>query len=439
MRKLLEGMRKAREASLLLATLSTEVKDAALREAAKAVREHRAELLEANLKDVEAAERRRLSRPLVERLKLSESKLEAISRMIESVAELEDPVGKTLYACELDEGLELYRVSCPIGVVGAIFESRPDVLPQISSLCLKSGNAVVLKGGREATRSNRAFFQLLKEVTEGKGVPEGWMQLVEDREEVRKLLKLEEYVDLLVPRGSKEFIKFIQRNTRIPVLGHAEGVCHVYVDEHADFDKALEICYDSKVQYPAVCNAAEKVLVHAKVAEEFLPRLVEMYSKAGVEVRGCERTKALVKVKKAREEDWYAEYLDLIIAVKVVDSLEEAISHINHYGSKHTDAIVTEDRETAVRFMEGVDSSSVMWNASTRFSDGYRYGLGAEVGISTGKLHARGPVGLEGLTTYKYYLVGGGHVVAPYLSSPPRPFLHRKLEKTWKEVREGKA
>ncbi|MEM3012863.1 MAG: hypothetical protein QW084_05835 [Candidatus Hadarchaeales archaeon] len=213
----------------------------------------------------------------------------------------------------------------------------------------------------------------------------------------------------------------------------------IHVIAHADVHTALEICYDSKVPYPAVCKAAEKVLVHAKVAEEFLPRLAEMYSKAGVEVRGCERTRALVKVKKAREEDWYAEYLDLIIAVKVVDSLEEAISHINHYGSKHTDAIVTEDRETAVRFMEGVDSSSVMWNASTRFSDGYRYGLGAEVGISTGKLHARGPVGLEGLTTYKYYLVGGGHVVAPYLSSPPRPFLHRKLEKTWKEVREGKA
>ncbi|MEM0359613.1 MAG: glutamate-5-semialdehyde dehydrogenase [Candidatus Hadarchaeales archaeon] len=437
--KLLESVRKAREASLQMATLRTEVKDAALREAAKAVREHRTELLEANTRDLKIAERRRLSKPLLERLKLNESKLEAISKMIESVAQLEDPVGKTLYACELDEGLELYRVSCPIGVVGAIFESRPDVLPQISSLCLKSGNAVILKGGREATHSNRAFFKLMKEATEGKGVPEGWIQLVEGREEVRKLLKLEEYVDLLVPRGSKEFIKFIQRNTRIPVLGHAEGVCHVYVDEYADFEKALEICYDSKVQYPAVCNAAEKVLVHAKIAEEFLPRLVEMYSKAGVEVRGCERTRKIVKVKRAKEEDWYAEYLDLIIAVKVVDSVEEAISHINHYGSKHTDAIVTEDRETAVKFMERVDSSSVMWNASTRFSDGYRYGLGAEVGISTGKLHARGPVGLEGLTTYKYYLVGKGHTVAPYLSSPPRPFLHRRLERTWEEVREGRV
>ncbi|MEM2266348.1 MAG: glutamate-5-semialdehyde dehydrogenase, partial [Candidatus Hadarchaeales archaeon] len=326
--KLLESVRKAREASLQMATLRTEVKDAALREAAKAVREHRTELLEANTRDLKIAERRRLSKPLLERLKLNESKLEAISKMIESVAQLEDPVGKTLYACELDEGLELYRVSCPIGVVGAIFESRPDVLPQISSLCLKSGNAVILKGGREATHSNRAFFKLMKEATEGKGVPEGWIQLVEGREEVRKLLKLEEYVDLLVPRGSKEFIKFIQRNTRIPVLGHAEGVCHVYVDEYADFEKALEICYDSKVQYPAVCNAAEKVLVHAKIAEEFLPRLVEMYSKAGVEVRGCERTRKIVKVKRAKEEDWYAEYLDLIIAVKVVDSVEEAISHI---------------------------------------------------------------------------------------------------------------
>ncbi|TDA30964.1 MAG: glutamate-5-semialdehyde dehydrogenase [Hadesarchaea archaeon] len=436
--KLLERVRRAREASLLLATLPTEVKNAALLEAAKALRERREEVLEANRRDVEIAERRRLSKPLLERLKLSEGKLEALSRMVESVAGLEDPVGKTLYACELDEGLELYRVSCPIGVVGAIFEARPDVLPQISSLCLKSGNAVILKGGKEANHSNQTLFRIFKEATEGKGVPEGWIQLVEGREEVRKLLKLEEYVDLLVPRGSKEFIKFIQRHTRIPVLGHAEGVCHVYVDEHADFEKALEICYDAKVQYPAVCNAAEKVLVHAKVAEEFLPRLVEMYSKAGVEVRGCERTRKIVKVKRAREEDWHAEYLDLIITVKVVDSLEEAISHINRYGSKHTDAIVTEDRGAAIRFLEGVDSSSVMWNASTRFSDGYRYGLGAEVGISTGKLHARGPVGLEGLTTYKYYLIGKGHVVAPYLSSPPRPFLHRRLERTWKEVKEGR-
>jgi glutamate-5-semialdehyde dehydrogenase len=437
--RLLEGVRKAREASLRLATLATEVKDAALLETAKTLREHREEVLEANRRDVEIAERRKLSRALLERLKLSGGKLEALCRMVESVAALEDPVGRTLYACELDEGLELYKVSCPIGVVGAIFEARPDVLPQISSLCLKSGNAVILKGGKEANHSNRILFQLFKEATEGKGVPEGWIQLVEGREEVRKLLKLEEYVDLLVPRGGKEFIRFIQRHTRIPVLGHAEGVCHVYVDEHADFEKALEICYDAKVQYPAVCNAAEKVLVHAKVAEEFLPRLVEVYSKAGVEVRGCERTRGIVKVKRAREEDWHAEYLDLIIAVKVVDSLEEAISHINRYGSRHTDAIVTENREAAIRFLEGVDSSSVMWNASTRFSDGYRYGLGAEVGISTGKLHARGPVGLEGLTTYKYYLVGNGHTVAPYLSSPPRPFLHRRLEKTWKEVREGRT
>jgi len=436
---LLQKVKEAREAFLHLSTLSTEVKNDALREAAGALREHREEVLEANRKDLEIAQKERIPKPLLERLKLSEGKLEALCQMIESVARLEDPVGRTLYACELDEGLELYRVSCPIGVIGAIFESRPDVLPQISSLCLKSGNAVILKGGREATHSNRILFRLFREATERKGVPRGWMQLVEGREEVRKLLKLEDYVDLLVPRGSKEFIKFIQRNTRIPVLGHAEGVCHVYVDQYADLSKALEICYDAKVQYPAVCNAAEKVLVHAKVAEEFLPKLVEVYSRAGVEVRGCERTRRIVKVKRAKEEDWYAEYLDLIIAVKVVDSLEEAISHINKYGSKHTDAIVTEDRESAVKFMEGVDSSSVMWNASTRFSDGYRYGLGAEVGISTGKLHARGPVGLEGLTTYKYYLVGRGHVVAPYLSSPPRPFLHRRLEKTWREVKEGRS
>lgn len=441
MRGVLKKVRAAKEAALRMGNLPTELKNDALRKAATSMVEHRGEILEANRKDVTLAERElkrgKLSRAFVNRLKLDRSKVDGIAKMVESVAELEDPVGKTLYACKLDEGLELYKVSCPIGVVGAIFEARPDVLPQISSLCLKSGNAVILKGGKEAANSNEILFRLMKDSTEDSGVPEGWIQLIGARREVMELLRLDEHVDLLVPRGGKEFIKFIQQNTRIPVLGHAEGVCHVYVDEHADLQKALRICYDAKVQYPSVCNAAEKVLVHRSIAGEFLPRLVEIYSKAGVEVRGCARTREIVKVKRATKQDWRAEYLDLVISVKIVRDVDEAIEHINEYGSKHTDAIVTEDRNTAMKFLEGVDSSSVMWNASTRFSDGYRYGLGAEVGISTGKIHARGPVGLEGLTTSKYYLIGKGHVVAPYVGPSPKPFLHELMRKTWNEVKGG--
>jgi glutamate-5-semialdehyde dehydrogenase len=351
------------------------------------------------------------------------------------VARLEDPIGRTLYAMELDKGLELYKVSCPIGVIGAVFEARPDVLPQLSALCLKSGNAVILKGGKEARRSNEAFFKLVRDTTERAGIPRGWIQLIEARREVKELLKLDDYIDLLVPRGSKEFVRYIQANTRIPVLGHAEGVCHIYVDARADLQKALDICYDAKVQYPAVCNAVEKVLVHRAVAGDFLPRLAERYREAGVEMRGCEQTRRILPwIKRATEGDWRAEYLDLIIAIKIVDSVDEAIDHINAYGSKHTDAIVTEDGKTALRFLTGVDSSSVILNASTRFSDGYRYGLGAEVGIATGKIHARGPVGLEGLTTSKYYLLGDGQIVATYLGPRAKPFVHKASSKRWSDV-----
>jgi glutamate-5-semialdehyde dehydrogenase len=355
--------------------------------------------------------------------------------MAQIVAGLEDPLGKTLYAMELDKGLELFKVSCPIGVVGAIFEARPDVLPQISSLCLKSGNAVILKGGREAKNSNEVLFKLMKDATETAGIPKEWIQLIEAREEVREMLKLDKYIDLLVPRGSNEFVKFIQTNTNIPVLGHSEGICHIYVDERADLKKALNICYDAKVQYPAVCNAVETVLVHEKIAESFLPQLARRYEQAGVEIRGCDQTRKILKhIKRATERDWHTEYLDLVISIKIADGLQEAIDHINTRGSKHTDAIITEDKGVALRFLNGVDSSSVMVNASTRFSDGYRYGLGAEVGISTGKIHARGPVGLEGLTSSKYYLIGNGQVVSTYVGKNAKPFAHKKLVKSWAEV-----
>jgi len=426
----------ARRASLKLANISTEAKNKALLKIASVISEHKKTLLKANAEDVEDAERLlaqgKLSKAFVQRLKLSDHKLQDVVEMVRSVARLEDPVGKTLYAMELDRGLELYKVSCPIGVIGAIFEARPDVLPQLSALCLKSGNAVILKGGKEAKRSNEAFFELIHGAAGRTGIPHGWIQLIEARREVRELLKLDEHIDLLVPRGSKEFVKYIQANTRIPVLGHAEGVCHIYVDSKADLKQAIDICYDAKVQYPAVCNAVETLLVHRAAAGYFLPRIAGRYQEAGVEIRGCERARKILRgIKKATKKDWRTEYLDLIISIKIVDSVEEAVDHINTYGSKHTDAIITRDRGSALRFLTGVDSSSVMLNASTRFSDGYRYGLGAEVGISTGKIHARGPVGLSGLTTAKYILVGHGHIVAEYLGPRAKRFTHKAIKRAW--------
>lgn len=439
MEEVLSKVKAAQEAALKLANLPTEVKNAALLEAASAISKNKKLVLEANKKDIELATRLLvkgdLSKSFLKRLKLDGEKLKDIVMMVKSVAKLKDPVGKTLYSTELDEGLELYKISCPIGVIGSIFEARPDVLPQISSLCLKSGNAVILKGGKEAKHSNEALFNLIRGATEGAGIPRGWIQLIEAREDVKELLKLDEYVNLLVPRGSKKFIKYLQANTRIPVLGHVEGICHVYVDEHADLEQALNICYDAKVQYPSVCNAMETLLVHRAIAPRFLPPMAERFSNAGVEIRGCGKTKRILKgVKKATEKDWRAEYLDLTISIKVVNDVEEAIEHINTYGSKHTDAIVTRDRKTALKFLMGVDSSSVMLNASTRFSDGYRYGLGAEVGISTNKIHARGPVGLEGLVTSKYCLLGNGHVVSTYIGPSAKRFSHKPLSKRWHNI-----
>jgi glutamate-5-semialdehyde dehydrogenase len=435
----LKKARDAKHAALRLARIGAETRNQALLRVAGAIEDSQEELLRANAQDLRKAERmlRRgeLTKPILQRLKLSPAKLRAVVEMVRSVARLPDPLGKTVHAMEMDRGLEVYKVTCPIGVIGAVFEARPDVLPQISTLCLKSGNAVILKGGREATHSNRAFFEIIKRESETAGIPEGWIQLIEARREVGELLKLNEHVDLLVPRGSKEFIRFVQANTRIPVLGHAEGICHVYVDESTDLEKALKICYDAKVQYPAVCNAAETLLVHSKVAEQFLPKLAELYREAGVEFRGCPRTRRIVPwAKPAKKDDWKTEYLDLVISVKVVDTLKEAVDHINRYGSGHTDAIVTESKDAMLEFMTSVDSSSVMVNTSTRFSDGYRYGLGAEVGISTEKIHARGPVGLEGLTTTKYYVVGRGHVVADYVGDKAKPFTHRPLTKGWEEA-----
>jgi len=433
---IVEKAKIAKEAALKLANATAEEKNKALLRIADLLDTSRTQILAANEKDVGAASSLtkggELSKALLERLKLDDSKIDEIIKSVKDVAKLEDPVGKTLSAIELDKDLELFQVSCPIGVIGAIFESRPDVLVQISSLCLKTGNAVMLKGGSEARNSNEALFDVVsKASSEGDGIPEGWVQLLETREDVNGMLKLNDYIDLLVPRGSEQFVKYIQNNSSIMVLGHSEGVCHVYVDRDADLDMALDICYDAKVQYPAVCNAAETLLVDSAIASEFLPLMAERYLKAGVELRGCAKTMQFLEgktaIKPASEEDWHTEYNDLIISIKVVDGVGEAIEHINHYGSGHTDAIVTGNKKTALKFLQFVDSSSVMHNASTRFSDGFRYGKGAEVGISTYKVHARGPVGLEGLVIYKYLLVGKGHVVAPYTGSDAKQFTHKLL------------
>jgi len=433
---IVEKAKIAKETALILANATTADKDKALLRIADSIDKDRARILTANEKDIADASRLteagKMSRSLLDRLKLNDSKIDEIIMSVRDVAKLDDPVGKTISAIELDTDLELYQVSCPIGVIGAIFESRPDVLVQISSLCLKTGNAVMLKGGSEARNSNEALFEIVANASsEGGAIPHGWIQLLETREDVNEMLKLNEYIDLLVPRGSDQFVRYIQDNSSIMVLGHSEGVCHVYVDRDADQDMALEVCYDSKVQYPAVCNAAETLLLDSAIATQFLPRMVERYQKAGVEIRGCQRTMQLMngkgEIKQASEEDWHTEYNDLIISIKVVDGVDEAIAHINHYGSGHTDAIVTANKETARKFLQFVDSSSVMHNASTRFSDGFRYGKGAEVGISTYKVHARGPVGLEGLIIYKYLLVGKGHTVAPYVGTDAKEFTHRKL------------
>ncbi|MFA9428432.1 glutamate-5-semialdehyde dehydrogenase [Natronorubrum sp. A-ect3] len=424
---------EAQTAALELAKLDDDERSAGLHAIADAIDAHHEEILEANEKDVEEAEtlleEGKYSQALVDRLKLSESKLESITEMVRSVAEQDDPLEKTLASRRLDDDLELYKVAVPIGVIGTVFESRPDALVQIAALSLKSGNAVMLKGGSEASHSNRVLYEIIVEATADK--PDGWAQLIEAREDVNAMLEMDDSIDLLMPRGSSEFVRYIQDNTSIPVLGHTEGVCHVYVDADADLEMATEIAYDAKVQYPAVCNAVETLLIHEDVAEAFLPEIAARYDDADVELRGDEASQELVEMEAATEDDWSTEYGDLILSIKIVDSLEAALDHITEYSSKHTESIVTEDADRASTFMRSLDSASVFHNASTRFSDGFRFGLGAEVGISTGKIHARGPVGLEGLTTYKYHLEGDGQIVGTYAGADAKPFLHEEFDGEW--------
>jgi glutamate-5-semialdehyde dehydrogenase len=367
---------------------------------------------------------------MFERLQTSERGIEQMAAGVREVAALDDPLGRVLTATELDDDLTLYKVTCPLGVVGIIFESRPDVIPQVAALALKSGNAVLMKGGAEAAHTNETLIYIWRDtLAKFPDVPVNALHLLSTREDVREMLSRDEEIDLIIPRGSKEFVRYVAEHSRIPVLGHGEGLCHVYVDRAADLVKAQDIALDAKTQYPSACNAAETMLVHEAVAEKFLPLMLARFRRAGVEVRGCPQTIALANsdaIVPATEIDWATEYSDLVIAIKVVHSLDEAIAHIHAYGSGHTESIVTEDADAASQFLESVDAAGVYHNASTRFADGFRYGFGAELGISTGKLHARGPVGLEGLTSYKYKLIGDGQTVASY-SKGERTFKHKKL------------
>ena len=419
----LELARKAKLASIPLSDTAVELRNRALLAMAEALQARASEIVAANQIDMEASAE--LGDALRKRLVFNDKKLADVVAGLKALAGLPDPIGRVMTRTELADGLHLQRVSCPIGVIGIIFEARPDALVQISSLCLKSGNAVLLKGGREALHTNRILAEVIREATVSVGIPGEWIQLLETREDVNEMLHLNEYIDLIVPRGSNAFVKFIMENTTIPVLGHSAGICHLYLDASAESGMAAKIAVDAKTQAPATCNTIETLLVHQEAAGRLLPVVCEALRQAKVELRGDEASRRIVPdLLPATEEDWSTEYLSLVLSIKVVADVQEAVDHINRYGSHHTDAIVTQDAATARFFQRRVDSADVFWNASTRFADGFRFGLGAEVGISTSKIHSRGPVGLEGLTIYKWLIDGSGDTVAPFAEGT-RKFTHR--------------
>lgn len=409
-------VKKMKEDSPAMAALSLETRNQALAAVAAALSAQKEEIFSANREDMEAAAQAGIAPAVMKRLKFDEHKLADVLAGIEELKNLPDPLSQIQLARELDEGLTLYRTTCPIGVIGIIFEARPDALVQISSLCIKSGNCAVLKGGKETARTNKALFRLIYDAVTSCGLPKGCMLQAELHNEIDELLSCHDCADLLIPRGSNQFVQYIMNHTKIPVMGHADGVCHIYVDESYDMEKALPILVDAKTQYTAACNAVETLLVNRKIAAGFLPAAKKALEGAGVKLRGTEEAASLLSCEIMGDEDFDTEYLALTLSVKLVDSLEEAVAHINHFGSHHTDCIITENKEHALKFMQLVDSAGVYQNCSTRFADGFRYGFGAEVGISTGKIHARGPVGLEGLVTYKYQLFGNGQIVGDYAS-----------------------
>ena len=433
-----QHVKQARDASLAMANIDTSQKNRILHDLAETLRENSDGILAENAKDMTVAnkmlEKGELTGSACKRVMLNQVKIDQMAQNCESVEALPDPAGKTVKATRLDNGLDLHCVSCPIGVILVIFESRPDVVVQISALALKSGNAVILKGGKEAQNSNRVLAGLIRKTLEkSNSVPENAIILVETRDEVTELVKIGSGIDLIIPRGSNELVRHIQENARAPVLGHGDGICHVYLHEDADQEKSRDVALDAKLDYPAVCNALETLLVHQKYPDRWLANILIKMQESGVELRVCPETKKRLEsypdlnLSAAADIDWETEYVDLILSIKTVKSSEEAVEHISQFGSKHTEAIVTENSDLAEWFMNTVDAAGVFWNASTRFADGFRYGLGAEVVVSTGKTHARGPVGLEGLVIYKYKLYGNGHVAGSY-GKDKKDFIHQDIK-----------
>lgn len=421
-----EEARRMKLAAPALAASTNEARNAALEQIALALEAHREEIFAANAQDLAAADENGVTGATRKRLKFDDGKLRDCISGLRQLETLADPLNKITLARELDENLTLYRATVPIGVIGVIFEARPDALVQIASLCVKSGNCAILKGGKETANTNRVLFNLIKDAVIRAGLPESCLLQAEAHSEIDELLACDQDVDLLIPRGSNKFVRYIMENTKIPVMGHSSGICHVYADKACDQEKALPIIVDAKTQYAAACNAMETLLIDRAIAGEFLPKAAAAFAAAGVTLRGTEEAAQIVSMDVMGEDEFATEYGDLICSVKLVDGVEEAIRHINTYGSHHTDAILTEDAATAARFLQMVDSAGVYHNCSTRFADGFRYGFGAEVGISTGKIHARGPVGLEGLVTYKYKLFGQGQIVADYASGE-KQFHHRDI------------
>jgi glutamate-5-semialdehyde dehydrogenase len=430
-----ELAKKAKQACIKIANSDEQTRNRLLFAISQRIKENASLILSTNKKDVALAGRLvadgKLSRPLLNRLILTPAKINQLSIYLEEVAKLKDPVGGRQYAMKLAEGLELERLSCPIGLIAIIFESRPEVVVQVTALSLKSGNGVILKGGTEASHTNRVLFDIIADVLKTNDLSHT-VNLIETRGDVAELLKLDDTIDLIIPRGSNEFVRYIQDHTKIPVLGHSSGICHIYIDQAYDKNMVIPVVLDAKLDYPSACNAMETLLIHQKAAEDLLADLITELSGQGVRCLGCENTIKIsarhgLTLEKATEQDWSTEYSDLVLSIKTVDSAEQAIDHINTYGSHHTDSIITADPDTAAFFLKQVDSACVFHNASTRFSDGYVFGLGAEVGISTNKTHARGPVGLEGMVIYKYILRGSGQLRSSFSGTNAQPFIHQPL------------
>ena len=431
--QLIDLVKTAKDSTYKLQSLSTDIKNKALLEIADKLEQNKNIIFEANKKDLEYAKKlldeNKISLSMFNRLKLDENKMIDIISGIKDVVKLEDPINKVLLETELDDNLLLKKISCPIGLIAVIFEARPDVISQISSLCIKSSNAVILKGGAEGENTNKAIFNIINETLESiEDFPKNSVNLVFTRDDIKELLSMDKYVDLIIPRGGNSLVQYIKSNTNIPVLGHADGICHLYIDESANQEKALKICLDSKAQYPSACNAVETILINKNIANEYLPKLYNLFKENNIKMNGCEEVRKILNQSDIGEvKEWHLEYGDKEASLKIVENTEEAYNHINKYGSHHTDSIVSENKDNIEKFMTYVDSANVYANTSTRFSDGFRYGFGAEVGISTNKTHARGPVGLEGLTIYKYKLFGSYQIVNDYVTHKAS-FKHKRIK-----------